>query len=94
MYTEKNIKIFSNFYLPISVIKITNKEKVIHKYIVKQMKIVNPYDAWVIEEADTELLTLFTCANKGTKRFVVKCVPEKNYFSEGSDANATSVQTE
>ena len=73
---------------------ITNKEKVIHKYIVKQMKIVNPYDAWVIEEVDTELLTLFTCANKGTKRFVVKCVPEKNYFSEGSDANATSVQTE
>ena len=28
MYTEKNLKIFSNFYLPISVVEITNKEQV------------------------------------------------------------------
>lgn len=28
MYTEKNLKIFSNFYLPISIVKITNKEQI------------------------------------------------------------------
>ena len=28
IYTEKNLKIFSNFYLPISVVEITNKEQV------------------------------------------------------------------
>ena len=40
MYTEKNIKIFSNFYLPISVIKITNKEKVkeVKNYTVEEAK--------------------------------------------------------
>lgn len=27
IYTEKNLKIFSNFYLPISVVKVTNKEQ-------------------------------------------------------------------
>lgn len=27
IYTEKNLKIFSNLYLPISVVKITNKEQ-------------------------------------------------------------------
>ena len=28
IYSEQNIKIFSNFYLPISVVKITNKEQI------------------------------------------------------------------
>ena len=28
IYTEKNLKIFSNFYLPISIVEITNKEQV------------------------------------------------------------------
>ena len=28
IYTEQNLKIFSNLYLPISVVKITNKEQI------------------------------------------------------------------
>jgi len=28
IYTEKNLKIFSNFYLPISIVEITNKEQI------------------------------------------------------------------
>ena len=28
IYTEQKIKLFSNFYLPISVVKITNKEQI------------------------------------------------------------------
>lgn len=40
MYTEKNIKIFSNFYLPISVVKVTNKEKVkeVNSYTIEEAK--------------------------------------------------------
>ena len=40
IYTEKNIKIFSDFYLPISVVKIENREQVKEKknYTVNQAK--------------------------------------------------------
>ena len=39
IYTEQNLKLFSNFYLPISVIKITNKEQV------KEQKIYSKEEA-------------------------------------------------
>lgn len=52
------------------------KEK--HEYTVKEMKVVNPYDEWVTEQTEGESLTLFTCAEHGTKRFVVKCEPVGN----------------
>lgn len=61
-------------------VKVTNKNKVTHEYTVREMKTVNPYNSWVTEESETELLTLFTCANHGTNRFVVKCVPEEDYY--------------
>ena len=61
-------------------VKVTNKDKVTHEYTVQEMKTVNPYNSWVTEESETELLTLFTCANHGTNRFVVKCVPEEDYY--------------
>lgn len=69
-----------------AVVRITNKEKEVHEYTIGEMRVVNPYDSWVTEEADTELLTLFTCASHGTKRFAVKCVPAKDYNVEGGDA--------
>ena len=53
-----------------------NKEK--HEYTVKEMKVVNPYDEWVTKQTEGESLTLFTCAEHGTKRFVVKCEPVNN----------------
>ena len=54
---------------------VTNKEGITHEYVVTQMKTVKPYDAWVTEESDTEVLTLFTCADRGTNRLVCKCMP-------------------
>jgi len=57
-------------------VKVTNKEKRTHTYIVESTYIAGPYDATVTEESSEERLTLFTCANKGTHRFVVRCVPE------------------
>ena len=62
-------------------IRITNKEGKVHIYTVEEMRVVNPYDDWVTEESETELLTLFTCADHGTRRFVCKCVPV-DYGSE------------
>lgn len=69
-------------------VKITTKAGVTHCYTVEEMRVVNPYDEWVTEESDTELLTLFTCAEHGTRRFVCKCVPVKDYGSERGDADS------
>lgn len=64
---------------------VTNKEKETHEYKVKEMKVVTPYDTWVTEYSEKEVLTLFTCCEYGTKRFAVKCEPVKAYF-EGNGA--------
>ena len=57
---------------------LTNRKKEKHEYTVKEMKVVNPYDELVTEQTEGESLTLFTCAEHGTKRFVVKCEPVGN----------------
>lgn len=57
---------------------LTNRKKEKHEYTVKEMKVVNPYDEWVTEQTEEESLMLFTCAEHGTKRFVVKCEPVNN----------------
>ena len=54
-------------------VKVTNKEKVTHTYTIKETRVVSPYDGWVTETDETERLTLFTCAEHGTRRFVCKC---------------------
>lgn len=59
-------------------VMLTNRKKEKHEYTVKEMKVVNPYDEWVTEQTEGESLTLFTCAEHGTKRFVVKCEPVGN----------------
>lgn len=69
-------------------VKITTKAGVTHCYTVEEMRVVNPYDEWVTEESDMEVLTLFTCADHGTRRFVCKCVPVKDYGSERGDAQS------
>jgi len=63
-------------------VKLTTKAGITHCYTVEEMQIVNPYEEWVVEESDTEELTLFTCAGHGMSRFVCKCVPVKNYGSK------------
>ena len=54
-------------------VMLMNRKKEKHEYTVKEMKVVNPYDEWVTKQTEGESLTLFTCAEHGTKRFVVKC---------------------
>lgn len=69
-------------------VKLTTKEGVTHCYTVEEMRVVNPYDAWVTEESDMEVLTLFTCAEHGTKRFACRCVPVEDYGSERGDVES------
>lgn len=69
-------------------VKLTTKAGVTHCYTVEEMRVVNPYDGWVAEESDAELLTLFTCASHGTKRFACRCVPVEGYGSERGNAKS------
>lgn len=72
-------------------VKITNKDREIHEYTVAEMRVVNPYDEWVTEESEEEMLTLFTCYSHGTRRFVCKCVPIKDYSLKGGGATDEQV---
>ncbi len=54
-----------------------------HFYEVTESFVVGPYDNSIKAQSDAEELTLFTCAEKGTKRFVVKCVPVREEGAYG-----------
>lgn len=69
-------------------VKLTNKKRVTHEYMAQEMRVVSPYEEWVTEKSEDEVLTLFTCASHGTRRFAVKCVP----VTEGGDADGQPVQ--
>ena len=56
-------------------VKITDKKGEVHMYEVADTCIIGPHDNTVKNQSDEEILTLLTCANKGTKRFVCRCVP-------------------
>ena len=63
-----------------SLIYVANKDREVHEYTVVEMRVVNPYDEWVTEERGEEMLTLFTCSNHGTRRFVCKCVRNEDFL--------------
>lgn len=56
-------------------VKLTDKAGEVHLYEVAETYIVGPYDNSVKEQTDGEVLTLLTCANRGTKRFICRCIP-------------------
>lgn len=66
------------------VVTLLDTEGALHTYEVTENFVVGPYDNSIKTQGDTEELTLFTCAEKGTKRFVVKCVPvrEEGVYGE------------
>ena len=51
-------------------VQITTKDKEKRTYHVVSTKVVGPYDASVRKKSETEILTLFTCAYHGSRRFV------------------------
>ena len=54
-------------------VTLTNRGRVTHTYIVTDTKVVDPYSQSVRKQSEEETLTLCTCANHGTQRFVVTC---------------------
>ena len=56
-------------------VKLTDKKGELHRYAVSDTFIVGPYDNYVKKQTGEEILTLITCAERGTKRFICKCVP-------------------
>ena len=65
------------------VVTLLDTEGEIHSYEVSETFVVGPYDNSIKTQGDTEELTLFTCAERGTKRFVVKCVPVREEGAYG-----------
>lgn len=56
-------------------VTLLDRDGVLHSYKVVECFVVSSYDNSVKTQSGEEELTLFTCAESGTKRFGVKCVP-------------------
>jgi sortase A len=71
------------FFTPLSQaaigdeVTILDKNGETHIYEITDNFVVNPYDNSIKTQTGEEELTLFTCAQKGTMRYVVKCVPKE-----------------
>lgn len=80
---------YGTFFTPLNqVVKgdevsILDKDGEIHLYEVTETFVINPYDNSIKTQGDSEKLTLFTCANRGSMRFVAKCVPKDGGISNG-----------
>ena len=63
-------------------VTLTTKEGVAHCYTVEEMRVVSPYDAWVTEESDTEVLTISAnlrkkCTKQGFQMLLIKEIHKK-----------------
>lgn len=71
------------FFTPLSQVNIGDEVKVMdstgenHLYEIAETKVIDPYDTSIKARGEEEILTLFTCANKGTRRFVCVCIPRE-----------------
>ena len=70
---------YGTFFTPLNqisigdVVTIIDKKGQAHIYEVTETGVVNPYDNSIKTQGEGKELTLFTCSQKGTMRFVVKC---------------------
>lgn len=58
-------------------VKLIDSEGNVHLYEVRETFVIGPYDNEVKAQGEEEILTLLTCAEKGTKRFICRCTPVK-----------------
>ena len=79
---------YGTFFTPLSQISIgdevmiTDKKGQEHIYEVTETEVVNPYDNSIKTQGDEKELTLFTCSQKGTMRFVVRCIYKEAVMDE------------
>lgn len=70
---------YGTFFTPLNQIEtgdevtIIDKNGQTHIYEVTETAVVDPYDNSIKVQGEKKELTLFTCSQKGTMRFVVKC---------------------
>ena len=70
---------YGTFFTPLNQISIGDDVTIIdkngqtHIYEVTDTEVVNPYDNSIKTQGEEKELTLFTCSQKGTMRFVVRC---------------------
>ena len=70
---------YGTFFTPLNQVKsgdevqILDKEGQKHIYEVTGTDVIAPNDNSIKAQGKDKELTLFTCAEKGTRRFVVKC---------------------
>ena len=55
-------------------VKLIDRNGEVHLYEVADMFIIGPYDNEVKAQGEEEILTLLTCAENGTKRYIVRCI--------------------
>ena len=69
------------FFTPLNTVsigdkvKLTDKNGEVHYYRIDATKVIEPTDTSIKADDGTKRLTLFTCANRGTMRFVCFCSP-------------------
>ena len=79
---------YGTFFTPLNQISIgdevmiTDKKGLKHIYEVTETEVVNPYDNSIKTQSDEKELTLFTCSQKGTMRFVVRCIYKEAVMDE------------
>ena len=79
---------YGTFFTPLSQISIgdevmiTDKKGQEHIYEVTETEVINPYDNSIKTQGNEKELTLFTCFQKGTMRFVVRCIYKEVVMDE------------
>ena len=79
---------YGTFFTPLNQISIGDNVTVIdkngqtHIYEVTDTEVVNPYDNSIKTQGTEKELTLFTCSQKGTMRFVVRCIYKEAVMDE------------
>lgn len=79
---------YGTFFTPLNQISIGDDVAIIdkngqtHIYEVTDTEVVNPYDNSIKTQGTEKELTLFTCSQKGTMRFVVRCIYKEAVMDE------------
>ena len=79
---------YGTFFTPLKQLSIggevmiTDKKGLKHIYEVTETEVVNPYDNSIKTQGTEKELTLFTCSQKGTMRFVVRCIYKEAVMDE------------
>lgn len=55
-------------------VNLYDKNKKCYSYIVKEVKIVEPDETWILDDFGDDRLTIVTCTDDGSQRLVVVAI--------------------